>query len=143
MNLYRGFTNDQNIDGIIPVRKDRQPRHLNILIHELSDEIFLELFEIKFRSQALFCTGDIEEAFQYGNVKCIEPIECDDFAVCWSPKIKDFIEIEDYLDLNNITKEAIYNFIIENKYQTGKLEDAIKSKNEIMIYCDEYRVVES
>lgn len=143
MNLYRGFTNDQITEDIIKVRKDRQPRHLNILIHEIADEVFNDLFGIKFRSQALFCTGDIDEAFQYGNVKRIEPIECYGFAVCWSPKIKDFIEIEDYLDLNNITREAIYNFIIENKYQTGKLEDAIKSKNEIMIYCDEYRVVES
>ena len=103
MNLYRGLTSEQIIEGIIKVRKDRKPRHLNILIHNIADEIFLELFGIKFRSQALFCTGDISEAFQYGNVKCIEPIECDDFNVCWSPKIKDFIEIEDYLDLNNIT----------------------------------------
>lgn len=40
MNLYRGLTSEQIIEGIIKVRKDRKPRHLNILIHNIADEIF-------------------------------------------------------------------------------------------------------
>jgi hypothetical protein len=63
----------------------------------------------------------------------IEPIG--NFEICWSPKCYDLIEIEDFPWL------SVEEFIIENEYQVGDLEEAIKSGNEIMLYCDSYKVI--
>lgn len=63
----------------------------------------------------------------------IEPIE--NFEVCWSPKCHDLIEIEDFPWMD--TEE----FIIENEYQIGNLQEAIESGNEIMLFCEKYKVV--
>lgn len=147
MNLYRGLNLDEleeaNQNGFIKVKKDRYPRHSNELVHKYADEVFFEKFGIKFRSQSIFCTGYIDSAFQYGKVKCIEPIVDENSKICWSPIVDDFIDIEDAIDMKNITKEAVQNFIESKNYQVRKfngLHEAIKSKNEIMVYCDTYKI---
>ncbi|RUM46236.1 MAG: hypothetical protein DSY46_00480 [Hydrogenimonas sp.] len=93
----------------------------------------MKKFGIRFRSQSIFCTGDIQSAKQYGEIAVIEPIG--DFEICWSPKCHDLIEIEDYPWM------SIEEFIIENEYQIGNLQKAIKSCNEIMLFCEKYKVV--
>lgn len=45
------------------------------------------------------------------------------------------IEIEDYPWM------SIEEFIIENEYQIGNLQEAIESGNEIMLFCDSYKVI--
>jgi len=133
IKLYRGFTNLPNINTIIKTRKNRKPSNLDFKLHYEIDNYFFKRFGIKFRSQSVFCTGDIETAKAYGKVAEIKPIG--DFEVCWSPKCFDMFEIEDY------PKMDIEEFIIRNEYQIGNLEEAIKSGNEIMLYCDSYKVV--
>jgi len=44
-------------------------------------------------------------------------------------------EIEDYLKMD------IEEFIIANEYQIGNLEKAIESGNEIMMFCEQYKVI--
>ena len=106
---------------------------MSLGLHEEVDEYFFNNFGIKFRSQSVFCTGDIKSALEYGKVAIIEPIG--DFQICWSPKCYDLIEIEDFPWM------SVEEFIIEKKYQIGSLKEAIESKNEIMLFCEKYRVM--
>jgi hypothetical protein len=102
-------------------------------LHEKVDEYFFNQFGIKFRSQSVFCTGKIKSALKYGKVAVIEPIGR--FEICWSPKCYDLIEIEDFHWM------SVEEFIIENEYQTGDLQEAIKAENEIMLFCEMYKVI--
>ena len=102
-------------------------------LHNRVDEYFSNKFGIRFRSQSVFCTGDYASALNYGEVAAIEPIG--NFEICWSPKCYDLIEIEDYPWM------SVEDFIIENNYQIGNLEEALKSKNEIMLFCNSYKVI--
>lgn len=147
MNLYRGLNPDElkeaKRNGFIKVKKDRCPKHSDKLIHQYADEVFFDKFGIKFRSQSVFCTGDITSAFQYGEVKCIEPIVSKGSKICWSTIVDDFINIEYDIDMNHITKEAVEKFINDNDYrlcELSDLESAIASNNEIMVYCDTYKI---
>lgn len=134
MELYRGMKNFEGNEKIITTRKDRKPLHLSMDIHEQADLIFEDKFGIKFRSQSVFCTGSYKEANSYGNIVVrVEPIG--HFTVCWSPLCDDFIKIMDKNDM------SVQEFIEINKYQTGDINLAIASKNEIMLYCKQYRAI--
>lgn len=134
MNIYRGFVNRPKVGVILKTRKDRKPRDSSIELHNEADEYFFKKFGIKFRSQSIFCTGDIQSAKKYGKVAKIKPIG--DSQICWSPKCFDLIEKEDF---HWMTTEE---FILENEYQIGNLDKAIESGNEIMIHCDRYEIIQ-
>lgn len=133
IKIYKGFTNLPEIGTIITTRKNRTPKHLSIEKHNEVDKYFDEKFGIKFRSQSVFCTGDIKTASEYGKVAIIEPIG--EFEVCWSPICFDLIEIEDF------TWMTTEEFILENKYQIGNIQSALESGNEIMLFCEKYKVI--
>lgn len=137
MKLYRGFVNPEEIQDIMTTLKNRVPRNLDHEIHKLADDYFYKKFGIRFRSQSVFCTGDLQEAKKFGEVRVIEPIG--DYVICWSPKVNDFMEIEDCL--YGTLEEAVEEFIEKNDYQLGNLEDAINSKYEIMLFCEKYKVL--
>lgn len=132
MNIYRGFNKAPDSPCIKQTRKDRKPKNLELHIHQLADKIFYEKFGIKFRSQSVFCTGDIFSAKKYGYVAIIKPIG--KYEVCWSPHCHDFIEIEE-------SPLSVPDFIEDKCYQIGNLETALKSGNEIMLACDSYEVI--
>lgn len=137
MKLYRGFFNTDEIKEVMETNKNREPVDLDPKIHDIADKYFLDKFGFRFRSQIVFCTGDINVADDYGEVRVIEPIG--KYEICWSPKVKDFLEIQ-YSITGDIT-EHVEKFIENNNYQIGNMEAAIESKNEIMLYCDKYRVL--
>lgn len=133
MQLFRGMHNFIGNEIIVTTRRDRRPLHTPINIHEEADIIFQEKFGIKFRSQSVFCTGDLDVATSYGNtIVRIEPIG--DYEICWSPLCEDFTEITN-------TDYNVKEFIEINNYQIGNIDLAISSKNEIMLYCESYKAI--
>lgn len=72
------------------IRKDRRPLTTNRKLHLLMDNIFKSIFNIKLRSETLFCTLDIDVAEGFGNVYVIFPKNGYNFY--WSEKIGDFTE---------------------------------------------------
>jgi len=132
LDIYRGFLDIPAVGVIKKTRKNRTPRNLDEILHNRADECFCAIFGIRFRSQSLFCTGNIEVAKKYGSAAKIMPIG--NYEVCWSSKCSDFIEIED-------SCLSVEEFIIENEYQTGRINEAIESGNEIMIFCDSYEIL--
>lgn len=135
IKLFRGFENRPNIGTINYVDKNREPSDTSIEIHNKANEVFNEKFGIKFRESSVFCTGDLNEAREYGDVAIIEPLG--DYIICWSPSCKDF-----YHDTFDLETNEIENFIFTSNYQTCDIEKAILSCNEIMIHCKEYKIIE-
>lgn len=90
-----------------PVNKKREPRNSTKLFHNEFNSGFKDSFNIKARSETLFCTGAAEETKQYGNAFIIFPTGS--FEVYWSPKIDDIAEfnwcnkiVKNELDINII-----------------------------------------
>jgi len=69
------------------VRKDRYPKDTPPVVHEALDEIFDKEFGWKARSNAVFCTGDYNQAKEYGNVYMIFPVG--KYKLLYNRNIKD------------------------------------------------------
>ena len=127
------------------IRSDRSPLSTHPFVHDISDQWFLNRFGIKYRSNALFTSGDPKEAGGYGLLYAIFPIG--EFDICYSPVIKDLFNKWDDCDRHDhslselsleIASEEIDNILRAGNYKTGPLTTAIKSGNEVMVHCSEY-----
>jgi len=133
--VYRGtFPPISTIKTITP-RKDRKPTDTPKEIHNKLDSLFQKKFGWKVRSEGVFVTGS--RSFKY----------------IWSPSISDltvYLERGVHVLMRVHGKEKIimepeeYNKILKNtvnKYKSTDFEDAILSRNEIMIKCDKYYLI--
>lgn len=138
-----GIGNDGLFKG--KVRKDRKPRDSTAELHNLLNKYFYEKTGIKYRSESLFVSGDKDKGYEYGSkVFAIFPIG--EFHYAWSDEIEDpWVELEfNMTDEEKVTRRQEFESHLEYddpyKFDEG-LEEAIESKNEIMIACDEYYAV--
>jgi len=69
------------------IRKNRRPMDTPLEIHEMFDKMFKKKYGWEPRSNSIFCTGDIEQAGNYGKPYIIFPIG--NFKYLWNPNIKD------------------------------------------------------
>jgi hypothetical protein len=122
------------------IRTDRKPKDTPIEIHEWIDDWFYKKFGIKARSSTLFCTSDKSFAISYGKIYYIFPIG--DFEFIWNTKKQDLYNraymdrgIDKYIDYF-MTDYAPY-------YVKGHKKEALKLRNEIMLYCKEYYILNS
>ena len=125
---------------------DRYPVSTDPTVHEVSDSWFEHRTGIKFRSNAVFASGDAKEAGGYGVLFAIFPIG--KFEICYSPVYKDlFQKWSDFEDkhgyklhglASDLIEDEVDNILRAGQYRTSTLTTAIKSMNEIMIHCDEY-----
>lgn len=120
--------------------KNREPRDSDIGAHKIADEWFFKNTGIRFRSNAIFATGDMQSADEYGDTYRIFPIG--NFTICWSPLAKDMTnEVfanceEDDFNTKRQWKAALFNDLAALNYQTTDVKEAIISDNEIMINCN-------
>lgn len=134
------------------VRKDRTPLNTPQKFHKIVDDWMEKKLGHKFRSSALFCTGEYYTALKYGAGYCILPIG--EFKYAWSPFIEDLYNDTDELsNVNTKTtraKEAhgsLENSMIDTlenaNYKTTDLKRAIDEfpAHEIMIGCSEYYAI--
>lgn len=130
--LYRGM-NSYSKFGTKPAHKNRLPVSTDLRVHRIMDEWFLQNVGFRARSEAVFATGDYETASMYGTVYTILPIG--EFKFCWSNNVQDM-----YADYPKPHKEEkiLHNFLNRSNYQTTDIANAIKSKKEIMIKCEQY-----
>jgi len=163
--LFRGFQQSfQNDLTLAKVRKDRKPLGSPQAYHDNANEYFQQKFGVKVRSEALFTTGEIGQADEFGNVMCVLPKG--DFTFYWSPIIPDFTfaldnKFEDdneyysqyksdsptasnaplYRQWSNKwaseKKEYFMHLLDTFKYTDENLKAAIRSGHEIAIVCDQ------
>jgi hypothetical protein len=135
--LFRGVHDME--DGVIrvPCPVSRAPKDLSFENHKIADEWFLDNTGVRFRSNAFFTTGRIEEAFGYGELGIMLPVGKFDF--CWSPNIKDlYIAIRENVQHDAESGEDfVIRTLIEGDYRLNwNLKAAIASHKEVMVHCD-------
>lgn len=152
--LYRGMNKSINGYTIIQTPKNRQPVDTPLEIHKALDEWFLKKFGHRYRSNAAFVTPRFTEAKSYGNPYAFFPIG--DFDFVWSNKFGDlYAEIQHIVkqklgaSVQNAvkedpeeTKEIVLQLVKNGDYTDKNLVDAIRAKNEIMVDCDKYILVD-
>lgn|SRR5574343_1902454 len=159
--LYRGSKHDE-IDGILQLsrRKDRVPMSMNDKVHNTLDRLFLKKFGWKARSEGVFVTGSVKQAYFYGSTHLFFPIG--KYRFIWSPTVYDLfsdmryglfvmykreknltpsVALDDLEDINDFTN-YLYDKFSVFRYTNKNLKDAITSRHEIMFDCDEYYIVE-
>lgn len=130
--------------GIFNVRKDRQSYSTREDIHYAYNGYFEKRFGWKARSESVFVTGDWGMSTLYGfESAMVFPIG--KFKYVWSPKVKDIIKFGHHLLDTETDKLKSQDQVIELmddlSYQSGDLQAAIRSGNEIMIGCDQFLAV--
>lgn len=166
--LYRGLPPKVITDFFTKhsVVKDREPVDTKPIIHDAMNAAFKHMYGIKFRSDAVFCTGDFHQAREYGNACAIFPIG--EFDYLWSTKVGDAYRFFDnggvvhalgkdevmwFLDQDlretdptfyKKYAEAVFNFLVAGEgnylFNSG-LERALDHGPEIMIHCDSYYAI--
>lgn len=138
------------------VRTNRHPVDTPNNISKLMDNWFNKKFGIKFRSEALFVTGNVIAAKHFGYVYIVFPIGnydyswspvysdlTDDFANALSKKIKQYPEEYKYLNdrFINIKKNHLEEFMEDGKYIFN--EDLVKGlkRSEVMIKSKSYYAI--
>lgn len=141
--FYRGTR--QRIESLLtqfdtPV--GRKPKDLPRAAHEYCDAWFLKNFGHRYRSNAVFTSGNKPIASQYGSPYIFLPIG--EFNICWSPTVEDlyntvdsYVESigKDYSYLRD-APEVLDNALLD--YRTGDLSNAAYSGNEVMFACKSY-----
>lgn len=117
------------------VRQDRKSLDTPINLHRLVDDEFEKLFDIKARSQTLFCTPNMAMARRYGVPYYIFPVG--KYEIIWSDSVGDLYS--SLIDVSYNEKLAVD--LVNTAYKKGDLKNALKSGNEIMVYCKEYLAI--
>lgn len=91
--LYRGSDLNIGVYAKKKVRKGRVPKDTIEWFHNMSNDIFKDIFNIKLRSDTLFTTGSIRQAEEYGDIFAVFPIG--KYEIYWSKEIKDFYSYYD------------------------------------------------
>lgn len=140
--LWRGF-GEKNFQGIVELGpiKGRIPRDTPKWIHEIADQWFFDNFGVRYRSEALFCTGDKSVALYYGNIYPVVPV--DEFRFCWSPVIEDFYGTVSKLKLEQGDSTEVFRLLETANYTDQDLIKAIESGSEIMLHAPSYLVLAS
>jgi hypothetical protein len=125
--LYRGAISKPDY-YIGKIRKDRRPMNTTYNDHEELNDLFLEYYGKKWRSESIFVTGSFGNAEGYGDIYLIFPIG--KFKFLYNPNI------EDLFLYNGSFTTAVKG------YESKNLKKAIKSGNEIMISGSSYIAVD-
>jgi len=147
--MFRGYTSSNGGGGTIDIRKDRKPRDSSQVTHDLLDQYFLKKVGAKIRSEGMFVTGDIKAAKYYGHPYFVFPVG--EFKFVWGtyngdPVRDTFFATQNITDLMAVnTKDKIPGIVDkvmdQVHWQTTNLEEAIKSKAEIVVLCDQAIIV--
>jgi hypothetical protein len=154
--LYRGVKGNIIRPTIILCPINRAPRDTMGKVHEIADSYFLDKFGVRYRSNAVFCTGSPGIATDYGELTVLIPIS--NFKFCWSPEIEDFTsDINDELyftkgekvdfagqthwvnDPGNIRfTETVNKMLAKGKYRDNEFLSAVRSHHEIMVHATQF-----
>jgi hypothetical protein len=153
--IWRG--SKKNVRKILKVtaREDRRSSDVPKILHDRLDELFKKKFGWNVRSEGVFCTGDEDVAYYYGNARIFLPIG--NFKFIWSPEVYDMWEKlrrvnlasgwtgpdepkKAHYDSRDDADEMTINKIVDS-YMDKNLERAIRSKNEIAFNSKKYYLV--
>jgi hypothetical protein len=142
---------------------DRRPTNTALGVHYLFDILFQQKFGVKFRSNALFVTGDLTFAAGYGTPYAVFPKG--DYKYSWSEEVRDLFEqtemdipdlpfLEDFWgymghnpnptrkmvvdavkNMDKMDKIQLFDYLDYLEYTDSDLVSGIQSENEIMVHA--------
>ncbi len=133
------------------LKMPRKPRTSPEWMHEAADHWFHNNFRTKFRSGALFGTGNIEQAKKYltGDAVLISVWPTSPYKLCYSPDVYDLFNtyVEMCLDGEGVNSAKFMNQMGSLGYkffENSGFEEATASGYEVMIAADTfgYKVVQ-
>jgi len=146
--MYRGIHAKESKSPIFISQspKNRIPTDTPGNIHKLLDDLFLQKFGWRARSDALFCSGDMAQAGFYGATYEIYP--ANGFKFVWSERIRDLYHehgifkysTDIYRGQDRPTDEDIEEHFVQalKTYRNDDLGAALYSGHEIMVSSDKY-----
>ena len=144
--LFRGVKQDAPDQLVMARPVDRQPMDTPYEDHDVADKFFFKNFGEKYRSNAFFVTGSLDQAQNYGDVYTAFPMG--PFQICWSPIVNDLtndlsmFQFNIYQGRTNLTpRQVAMKFLKQAKYGAGNIKKAIYSSNEIMVACNSLYMV--
>ena len=156
-SLLRGMPINQQFLKKRTRLADRIPKDTPPELHNMINEYFVKEYKKPFRN-AMFCTGKLHEAKQYGTPYAVYPIG--DFEYLWSPTVIDLWLTYDeskYELRKQLSKSGILNvapdfenkmhelflkeYIVRKYIHNSALQAAIQIGNEVMVWCEEYYAV--
>jgi hypothetical protein len=96
--LYSGRGDHKDVIMIKKVRDNRRPKDMNPELSTMFDEMFYKKFGFHARSNAIFCTGNYNDAIRYGNVYMIFPVG--KYKFIYSNMIRDLYPESNIIDIN-------------------------------------------
>jgi hypothetical protein len=138
--LWRGVTissrDNRNRSGVETTHRVRHPRSMPLHLSEACDGWFERRFGWRARSNhALFLSGSRHQALEFGVPVLVLPMQPARFL--WSPQIRDLTRHLEALGV--ATSGAVEEVLDAGDYRDTGLEAAIRSGNEIMFRCEQYR----
>ncbi len=168
--LYSGRKNNYENFEKKKIRKDRKPKDMPEIIHNLLDKKFEKNFGVKARSQGFFISNNPSELFEYGTPHYVFPVG--NYKLIYSKIIKDlYRNLQDKTERNDIemdyfasifggssgtdvkiggyTKEEwleemekIINRILETYEQSKKIPTSLPAGYEMILITNEVRLLE-
>jgi hypothetical protein len=122
---------------------ERRPLHSSRDLHRLANLWFESKFSLRFRSRALFCTGNIIKASEYcDNERSLISIEPKgDFKLCFSKKCEDMYLHFDKMPGFPIEKSQVWSELDSLEYQiieNACWDSAAASHCEMMVFANEF-----
>jgi hypothetical protein len=150
--LYRGTKDILGQYQKKDVRTDRKPSETDVKIHNYADEFFYKKYDVKLRSETIFCSTSPSIAMDYGKIYVIFPVG--KYDIYYSDKVRDFYtDLEELFNkkglgsaaelLNNQLTDPMKK-IIDSKiktYKKMKVNDNL-GQNECMVHCKQYYAID-
>lgn len=143
--LFRGIRglNVSKVMNKLPCPTNRLPLDTAMDIHLVADDWFFHNTGIRYRSNAIFCTGDRYVTSGYGDPCAVFPIG--EFSFCYSNTIGDMTNTIGDLKNDVATREGtleVHKILNRGRYkQNTDLRRALKSHSEIMVHCVSYYAI--
>jgi len=122
----------------------RRPRDTSRELHEMADAWFEQKFGLRFRSRALFCSGNPHEAGDYCDNEhvliSLEPIG--EYAFCYSPNCVDMYRHFKRLSSGRRQQDEVWQELESLEYRlvsNGSWDVAAASGCEITIFAHKFR----
>ena len=155
-SLYRGikdgFRKLEFLSGPHLIPKNRRPVDTDVESHKIIDDWFEKQTGIRYRSNAMFCTGSLSQASEYGDVFLAFPIG--HFNFCWSTNYADLYSSldhidmtdtgadgEEYYDADKEVRQVLHRGNYHNNVGPADFQQAVLSGHETMINCENYYLV--
>lgn len=134
--------------GILPnpnISRPRRPRDISQELHVRLQGWFSTKFGVDYRSQALFCTGDLDVAKGYARshqaaVIALTPAE--PYSLCFSPICKDLYGHFQFLSARNPNYLTTLDDELEKLNYVHRvdcgLEEAAATGNEVMVFSQSF-----